>query len=97
MFETLYRILLFTVLVIAIFFVVSTLSFSGRLAEGMSYLNPDYAKQTSSRLFRKIVETAVVVARWMAGSTVFRGILCHLILMATVCQQQKICFLVFHK
>jgi len=36
MFETLYRILLFTVLVIAIFFVVSTLSFSGRLAEDYS-------------------------------------------------------------
>ncbi|KAJ7751292.1 lung seven transmembrane receptor-domain-containing protein [Mycena maculata] len=36
MFETLYRILLFTVVVIAIFFVVSTLSFSGRLAEDYS-------------------------------------------------------------
>jgi ABC-type transport system involved in cytochrome c biogenesis permease subunit len=34
MFENLYRILLFTVVVIAVFFVVSTLSFSGRLAEG---------------------------------------------------------------
>jgi hypothetical protein len=31
----LYRILLFTVVVIAVFFVVSTLSFSGRLAEGV--------------------------------------------------------------
>ncbi|KAJ7040415.1 lung seven transmembrane receptor-domain-containing protein [Mycena alexandri] len=36
MFENLYRILLFTVLVIAVFFVVSTLSFSGRLAEDYS-------------------------------------------------------------
>jgi hypothetical protein len=36
MFENLYRILLFTVVVIAAFFVVSTLSFSGRLAEGVS-------------------------------------------------------------
>ncbi|KAJ7103331.1 lung seven transmembrane receptor-domain-containing protein [Mycena belliarum] len=36
MFENLYRILLFTVLVIAIFFVVSTMSFSGRLAEDYS-------------------------------------------------------------
>ncbi|KAJ7631174.1 lung seven transmembrane receptor-domain-containing protein [Roridomyces roridus] len=36
MFEYLYRILLFAVLVIAIFFVVSTLSFSGRLAEDYS-------------------------------------------------------------
>ncbi|KAJ7446455.1 lung seven transmembrane receptor-domain-containing protein [Mycena galericulata] len=36
MFEYLYRILLFTVVVIAIFFVVSTLSFSGRLAEDYS-------------------------------------------------------------
>ncbi|KAK7064065.1 integral membrane protein [Favolaschia claudopus] len=36
MFENLYRILLFTVLVIAAFFVVSTLSFSGRLAEDYS-------------------------------------------------------------
>jgi len=33
MFEKLYRILIFTVLVIAIFFVVSSFSFSGRLAE----------------------------------------------------------------
>ncbi|KAF8898991.1 protein PTM1 [Infundibulicybe gibba] len=33
MFERLHRILLFTVLIIAIFFVVSSLSFSGRLAE----------------------------------------------------------------
>ncbi|KAF7339301.1 Integral membrane protein [Mycena sanguinolenta] len=36
MFENLYRILLFTVVVIAAFFVVSTLSFSGRLAEDYS-------------------------------------------------------------
>ncbi|KAF8973663.1 lung seven transmembrane receptor-domain-containing protein [Flammula alnicola] len=36
MFERLYYILLFTVLVIAIFFVVSTMSFSGRLAEDYS-------------------------------------------------------------
>ncbi|KAJ7110018.1 lung seven transmembrane receptor-domain-containing protein [Mycena epipterygia] len=36
MFENLYRILLLTVVVIAIFFVVSTLSFSGRLAEDYS-------------------------------------------------------------
>lgn len=34
MFERLYYILLFAVLIIAIFFVVSTMSFSGRLAEG---------------------------------------------------------------
>ncbi|KAH7880907.1 lung seven transmembrane receptor-domain-containing protein [Lentinula edodes] len=34
MFEKLYRILIFTVIVIAIFFVVSSFSFSGRLAEG---------------------------------------------------------------
>ncbi|KAJ7161382.1 lung seven transmembrane receptor-domain-containing protein [Mycena crocata] len=36
MFENLYRILLFTVVVIGVFFVVSTLSFSGRLAEDYS-------------------------------------------------------------
>lgn len=35
MFERLYHILLFAVLVILIFFVVSTMSFSGRLAEGI--------------------------------------------------------------
>lgn len=34
MFQRLYYVLLFTVFVIAIFFVVSSLSFSGRLAEG---------------------------------------------------------------
>ncbi|KAF8203093.1 protein PTM1, partial [Pholiota molesta] len=41
MFERLYYILLFAVLIIAIFFVVSTMSFSGRLAEV-----PDYSART---------------------------------------------------
>lgn len=39
MFERLYHILLFNVFVIAIFFVVSSMSFSGRLAEGEVYSN----------------------------------------------------------
>lgn len=56
MFERLYHILLFAVMVIAAFFVVSSMSFSGRLAEGMFYasINPerrlirylDYAAKT---------------------------------------------------
>lgn len=36
MFNWLHRVLMLTVLVIAIFFVVSSLTFSGRLAEGKS-------------------------------------------------------------
>lgn len=34
MFQRLYRLLLFTVLMVAVFFVVSSMTFSGRLAEG---------------------------------------------------------------
>ena len=37
MFKWLYRILLMTVVMVAIFFVVSSMTFSGRLAEGTSY------------------------------------------------------------
>lgn len=40
MFKWLHRILLLTVLVIAIFFVVSSLTFSGRLAEGTLHERP---------------------------------------------------------
>lgn len=36
MFSRLYKLLLFTVLMITIFFVVSSMTFSGRLAEGLS-------------------------------------------------------------
>lgn len=39
MFTWLYRILLWTVLMVAIFFVVSSMTFSGRLAEGESDLH----------------------------------------------------------
>ncbi|KAF7303247.1 Integral membrane protein [Mycena kentingensis (nom. inval.)] len=46
MFETLYRILLLTVVIIAVFFVVSTMSFTGRLAEDYS------AKSWRMRCFR---------------------------------------------
>lgn len=40
MFQRLHYILLFVVVVIAIFFVVSSLSFSGRLAEGDATMTP---------------------------------------------------------
>ncbi|KAF5388543.1 hypothetical protein D9757_004631 [Collybiopsis confluens] len=46
MFEKLYRILIFTVLVIAIFFVVSSFVFSGRLAEAEGDFSADYAAKS---------------------------------------------------
>ncbi|KAF4622955.1 hypothetical protein D9613_002182 [Agrocybe pediades] len=47
MFERLYYILIFTVFVIAIFFVVSSLSFSGRLAEDYAAKTGVYAVKTT--------------------------------------------------
>ncbi|KAE9400586.1 hypothetical protein BT96DRAFT_819116 [Gymnopus androsaceus JB14] len=66
MFEMLHRILLFTVLVIAIFFVVSSFSFSGRLAEGW-FLFPFLEEELtwpafSSRLRGQVMESSMVAA-----------------------------------
>ncbi|KAJ3981195.1 lung seven transmembrane receptor-domain-containing protein [Lentinula detonsa] len=52
MFEKLYHILIFTVIVIAIFFVVSSFSFSGRLAEG--------ALGSSGRLFTAVTQSLFI-------------------------------------
>lgn len=41
MFQRLYRLLLFTVLMVVVFFVVSSMTFSGRLAEGASRSHTD--------------------------------------------------------
>lgn len=69
MFKWLYRILMMTVLMVAIFFVVSSMTFSGRLAEGqcctLSLPNPTCIHLTH-RLRRSIVEGTVVAARRLA-------------------------------
>lgn len=64
MFTWLYRILLITVIIIAIFFVVSSLVFSGRLAEGMQCRDSAVLllNLRLGRLWRQIMESAVVVA-----------------------------------
>lgn len=61
MFKWLHRILLLTVLVIAIFFVVSSLTFSGRLAEGaFEKRHPKIIYNDQSRLRCTVLEGAVV-------------------------------------
>lgn len=66
MFEMLHRILLFTVLIIAIFFVVSSFSFSGRLAEGwLDHFYPFIGSINTScfiRLRSQIMEGSMVAA-----------------------------------
>jgi hypothetical protein len=87
MFERLYYILLFAVLIIAIFFVVSTMSFSGRLAEG-EYLFILFNFQSwflilSSRLFRENLALSLVVIGWLSCSLIPHGLRQHRILVAS--------------
>lgn len=69
MFTRLHYILLFTVVVIAIFFVVSSMSFSGRLAEGVfpSYNCRPFFLIPERRLRRQIMASEVVALGRMAG------------------------------
>lgn len=64
MFKWLHRILLLTVLVIAIFFVVSSLTFSGRLAEGALHEHSNervkYTSNDCLRLWGTVLESTVV-------------------------------------
>lgn len=55
MFIWLHRILMMTVVVIAIFFVVSSMTFSGRFAEGVSDSH-SYVLQDSDLLFQTMVQ-----------------------------------------
>lgn len=71
MFERLYYILLLSIFIIAIFFVVSSMSFSGRLAEGMySFLSKTQSTSMTYnwyyRLRSKILAGSMVVAGWLA-------------------------------
>lgn len=92
MFERLYYILLLTIVVIAIFFVVSSLSFSGRLAEGQiedeRFCQP--LLTLSLRLRRQVMARSVVVTRWMACSSLFIRVCCYRIPVETVRQQPQI-------
>lgn len=67
MFTWLYRILLMTVIVIAIFFIVSSFVFSGRLAEGTRCDIPGVRLLMSTvRLWREVLESTMVAPRRVA-------------------------------
>jgi hypothetical protein len=85
MFTRLNYILIFSVVVIAAFFVVSSMSFSGRLAEGEPYISAFLvqAAQSVCRLRRKFLEEPLVVARRLARAFVLCLLLCHRFLVAS--------------
>jgi hypothetical protein len=84
MFRRLYKILIGAIIVIAIFFVVSSLTFTGRLAEGAHlHFAPFFHRLTSmARLLCQNVASPLVAPRRMAGITVLRFVRFHLLLMA---------------
>jgi hypothetical protein len=87
MFTRLYHILLMTVVVIAIFFIVSSLSFTGRLAEGTLSYTCDLRLLNfvvDARLCCEIMALAVVATRWLAGASVFRSLFSDRFLMAAI-------------
>lgn len=94
MFQKLQYILFFVVFVISIFFVVSTLTFSGRLAEGSGPFAPNYdlwAKQQTPlcRLCSKQLAGPLVAPRWLAIPALLLRLWRHRLLMATLGQQQQ--------
>ena len=93
MFTKLYRILLGAVAVIAIFFVVSTMSFSARFAEGKasSSLWMFRSADGASRLRRQHMEGTLVAVGWLARSVILRRVRVNCLSLATICEQQKIC------
>ncbi|KAJ4485867.1 lung seven transmembrane receptor-domain-containing protein [Lentinula aciculospora] len=87
MFEKLYRILIFTVIVIAIFFVVSSFSFSGRLAEGLVFglrLILCSFDTVSYRLRSEVMESPVVVTGWLACTTLSSVVLRYCVPLAAI-------------
>lgn len=92
MFIWLHRILMMTVVVIAIFFVVSSMTFSGRFAEGVSDPIRMRCKivTSCSRLWFKNVEVSVVAAGRLAYPPLPRRLHCNRLHVASFTKQQKI-------
>jgi hypothetical protein len=85
MFTRLYRILLGTVVIIAIFFVISSLSFSDRLAEGRLVFPIERYKVSSvvTRLRREILESAMVAIGWLPRTFISLCVRRHRVLVAS--------------
>lgn len=92
MFQKLQYILLFVVFVVFIFFVVSTLTFTGRLAEGMGDIYWAMGCQLTAYLRRlccKKLEGPLVAPRRLAIIALFLRLWRHCLLMAAIGQQQQ--------
>jgi hypothetical protein len=90
MFTRLHRILLMTVVIIAIFFVVSSMSFTGRHAEGLFttlQFGSEFNLFVYVRLCCQVMAPTVVAARWLAGASLFLRVLGDCFLMATIAEQ----------
>src|SRR6266436_8989489 len=94
MFQKLQYILLFVVFVISIFFVVSTLTFTGRLAEGTRIyilrLQGLDLQHNICRLCGKQLEGPLVAPRRLAILALFLRLWVHRLFMAAIAQQQQI-------
>src|SRR6266852_6703222 len=93
MFQRLQYILLFVVFVISIFFVVSTLTFTGRLAEGTGLYTRIYTigstYGTLYRLCGKQLEGPLVASRRLALLALLSRLWAYRLFMATISQQQQ--------
>ena len=92
MFERLHYILIMTVIVIAIFFVVSSMSFSGRLAEGQPHresVDLTYCSR-SSRLRCQILARSMVAIGWLACIAIPCRFCFHYLSLAANGPQQEI-------
>ena len=94
MFQRLHLVLLFAVLVVIAFFVVSSMSFSGRLAEGSCIfilfsfsLHPVFC-----RLCCKDMARSMVASGWLASPPLFRVLHRYSNHMATQCKQPQISY-----
>ena len=89
MFTKLYRILLGAVAIIAAFFVVSTMSFSARFAEGeISHSFVDVLPPLTRlhRLRCQYVEGTLVAVGWLARSAILRCVWVYRLSLAPICE-----------
>jgi len=89
MFTKLYRILLGAVAIIAAFFVVSTMSFSARFAEGetpLSFVGVSSPLTRLCRLRRQHMEGTVVAIGRLARSFILRCVRVDRLSLATICE-----------
>lgn len=93
MFQRLQYILLFVVFVVFVFFVVSTFTFTGRLAEGSGLLYRAIGSRLTGYLYRlcgKELESSLVASRRLAVLALLLRLRGHRLLMAAIGQQQQI-------